>query len=71
MRTFTLYVHDDRYSAPTLVSASASDSDRAREIATRELNESEHHFAVDVQEADQWLFRVKRGVQDAAKARFR
>jgi hypothetical protein len=62
MRTFTLYVHDDRCPAPILVTASLSDSNRAREIATKQLNESEHHLAVDVREADEWLFRVKRGV---------
>ena len=60
MRTYTLYVHDDRYSVPNLVFASAAGVDRARELANSELNRSEHHLAVDVREADDWLFRVKR-----------
>jgi hypothetical protein len=63
MRTFTLYVHDGRYSVPNLVFASAADPDLARGIAASELNRSEHHLAVDVREADAWLFRVKRSDQ--------
>jgi hypothetical protein len=70
MRTFTLYVHDDRYSTPNLMFTSVSDADHAREAAMRELNRSEHHLAVDVREADDWLFRVRRSAQVAADQPF-
>jgi hypothetical protein len=66
MRTFTLYVHDDRDSVPNLVFASVQGPDRAREIATTELYKSEHYLAVDVREADDWLFRVQRNAGCAA-----
>ena len=60
MRTFTLYVHDSRYSIPNLVFADAPDVKRARELAETELGRSEEHLAVDVREGEAWLFRVQR-----------
>jgi hypothetical protein len=67
MRTFTLYVHDDRYSVPNLVFADAGDKHAARAMAERELNRSEHHLAVDVREGEDWLFRVRRGPPSAGE----
>jgi hypothetical protein len=60
MRTFTLYVHDSRYSVPNLVFADAADVKRVRELAEGELGRSEQHLAVDVREGEAWLFRVQR-----------
>jgi hypothetical protein len=57
--TYTLLVHDDRYSIPTLVFATG-DENRVRDIAHLELDKSEHHLAVDVQDGVRDCFRVQR-----------
>lgn len=55
-----MYVHDDRYSVPTLVIVAALNEARAKEIAQNKLDESPHHRAVEVT-VDEWtLFRLER-----------
>jgi hypothetical protein len=60
VRSFILLVHDDRYSVPTLVFTNVADENRAREIADRELDKSDHYLAVDVEEGDHRWFRIQR-----------
>jgi hypothetical protein len=64
MITFTLYVHDDRYSVPNMVFVDARDEDHSRELASNELMRSEHHLAVDVMRGDAACYRLtRRGVR--------
>lgn len=65
MRTFSCFIVDSRYSAPTLVFLFADDEAAARRIARRRLLESEHHLAVEVHEDGRELFRETR---DLARA---
>jgi hypothetical protein len=65
MRTFTLYVHDDRYTVPNMVFLEADHAEKAAELANHELNKSEHYLAVDVREGDDFCCRVtRRGKRD-------
>jgi hypothetical protein len=66
MRTFSLFIEDRRYGAPTLQLIMAADVDRARELALRELCASGEHLAVEVQEDGRTVFRAARPETDAA-----
>lgn len=50
MQTFSLFVHDERYSVPTLQFIVVQDEAGARELARRELLASPHHLAVEVRD---------------------
>lgn len=60
MRTFSFYIHDRRYSVPTLQLVTVRDEDRARELALQRLEETDHHLAVEVVEGQTELFRLSR-----------
>ena len=60
MRTFSFYIHDRRYSVPTLQLVTVRDEARARELANQRLQETEEHLAVEVVEGATELFRVSR-----------
>jgi thymidylate synthase ThyX len=66
MRTFSIFIEDRRYSAPTLQFVMAPDEDRARELARRELIASGEHLAIEVQENGRTLFREERAGCGAA-----
>lgn len=53
VRTFSFYIHDVRYSAPTLQLVQAPDEDAVRRRAQAWLDESDHHQAIEVFEDDQ------------------
>ena len=59
MATFTFYIHDNRYTVPSLAIVDADDEAGARVLATDRLLESTHHTAIDVCEADVLRFSVK------------
>ena len=61
LRIFSFYIHDSRYSVPTLQLVDALDEDRARELAQARLDESMAHLAVEVREDDNRLFELTRG----------
>ena len=61
MRIFSFYIHDSRYSIPTLQLVDAVDEDRARELAQARLDESMAHLAIEVREDDTRLFELTRG----------
>jgi predicted GNAT superfamily acetyltransferase len=48
VRTYLLYVHDERYSVPTLDTIVVADDERAREVAAARLIASQHHRSVEV-----------------------
>ncbi len=53
VRTFSFYIHDVRYSAPTLQLVNARDEAEARRRAQAWLDESDHHQAIEVFEDDE------------------
>lgn len=67
MRTYILYVHDDRYSAPTLDIVTVRDDLRATEIAAKRLASSTHYRVVEMwDENEQLVCRIDRS--DLAQA---
>ena len=58
VRTFSFYIHDVRYSVPTLKLVQAADEGEARLQALALLDESVHHSAVEVLEEERTLFRA-------------
>jgi hypothetical protein len=60
MRLFSFYIHDRRYSVPTLQIVPARDEDRARELARQRLEESDDHLSVEVSEEDTDVFHLTR-----------
>ncbi len=60
MQTYSLFIHDRRYSVPTLQFIVASDETRVRELARRELLASPDHLAVDVRNEGGEIFRQER-----------
>lgn len=60
MRTFVLYLSDDRYSAPQLIFVTTDCESRARELADRELAKSCHHQSIEVREGDTLFYRLGR-----------
>jgi hypothetical protein len=60
MRMFSFYIHDSRYSVPTLQIVPAEDEQRARQLAQERLDEAMAHLAVEVVEDDQRLFELRR-----------
>ncbi len=61
MRTFVFFIHDRRYSVPTLHFISAPDESTAHALARSHLDETPHHLAIDVLEGETELFRLCRG----------
>ncbi len=48
MTTYTLYVHDGRYTVPTFLTVEMRDDDSARAYAQRYLESSPHYSAVEI-----------------------
>jgi len=48
MTSFEVFVHDDRYSVPTLQLISADDDFEAREAAQALLRASPHHLGIEL-----------------------
>ena len=56
MRTFQIYIDDDRYTVPTLQIATLAGEAGALEIAERLLGDSDHHLGVEICEDGKPLF---------------
>jgi hypothetical protein len=57
---YTLYIHDDRYSVPSLYMATLSDDARALEIARGRLANSTHYLKIEVLEGDRLVAVLSR-----------
>jgi hypothetical protein len=57
LNVYILYVHDDRYSVPTLDTVSVRDDARASELAVKRLGASPHYKAVEVWDGDRLVCR--------------
>ncbi|HEX4183847.1 MAG TPA: hypothetical protein VHY34_11380 [Caulobacteraceae bacterium] len=60
MRIYLLYVHDDRYSVPTLDTIIVRDDERAREIAVARLVGSPHYRCVEVWDESRLVCGIDR-----------
>lgn len=65
MRTYSYFIHDDRYSVPTLQFAVVPDEDRARELARLQLMSSPHYLSIEVHENGRAVFRQERSGRHA------
>lgn len=61
MRSFELFLDDDRYGAPAVVFVMAADEAGARARASEILLRSPHHVGVEVWSARRRLFAIGRG----------
>ncbi|HZK99381.1 MAG TPA: hypothetical protein VFC47_05740 [Caulobacteraceae bacterium] len=50
MKTYTLYIHDRRYSAPTMDFLTVAGDQRARELAVQRLASSPHYTRAELWE---------------------
>ncbi|HEX4179198.1 MAG TPA: hypothetical protein VHY32_00255 [Caulobacteraceae bacterium] len=60
MKTYFLYLRDDRYTVPTLDMINARDDDRAITAAVGRLAYSPHYQSVEVWEDDRLVARLDR-----------
>lgn len=60
MKTYVLYIHDDRYSVPTLDSITVADDERAKEVAAERLASSPHYRAAELWEDDRLVEKLAR-----------
>ena len=65
MKIYTLYIEDDRYSVPTLLTAELADDGRVVKYVTDLLASSVHYLAADIWDGDRLLQRLPRPVEDA------
>jgi hypothetical protein len=66
MRTYSLYIEDDRYSVPTLQFVTAGDDAEIRRLAEAMLAKP-HHQSVEVREGDVVLFRLAAEMSEARR----
>jgi hypothetical protein len=55
---YTLLIHDDRYSAPSLYLLAVEDDARAAELARARLGESDHHHGVELWHGDRLVLKL-------------
>jgi hypothetical protein len=60
LKIYTLYVHDDRYSVPSLDAANVADDELALKIARGRLVASPHYRAIEIWEDDRFVGTVER-----------
>jgi predicted RNase H-like HicB family nuclease len=59
LNIYTIYIHDDRYSVPTLDIINASTDAEALAEATQRLQTSPHYSAIELWLGDSFLARVE------------
>jgi hypothetical protein len=59
VKTYTLYVHDGRYTVPTLLTIDARDDESACTNARQHLSSSPHYSAVEVWDDERLVARVE------------
>jgi hypothetical protein len=60
MRTFHLFISDERETTPRLAVVTVKSAERALELARNRLEASPHHVAVEVHEGDEMIARLDR-----------
>lgn len=66
MKTYVLYIHDDRYTVPTMDSIAANADERAVQGAADRLASSPHYYAVELWEDDRLVKRLEKPPAPAA-----
>ena len=61
MNVYVLYIHDDRYSVPTMDSLRASDDATATQLLKQRLESSPHYFAVALWQDERFVARLEKG----------
>jgi hypothetical protein len=59
VQIYTLYIEDDRYSVPTLLTAELKDDVRVIQHTAELLRKSEHYLAVDIWDGDRHVARTE------------
>jgi len=59
VKIYTLYVEDDRYSVPTLLTAEMANDIRVIQHSSEILEKSPHYLAVDIWDGDRKVGRVE------------
>jgi hypothetical protein len=60
LKTYLLYIHDDRYATPTLDVIVVADDSRAREIAASRLSTSSHYRRAEIWEDERPVGEVEK-----------
>lgn len=60
MPIYTLFIHDDRYSVPSLDAVTAADDRSVRTIATARLDGSTHYQAIEIWDDEREVGRIER-----------
>ncbi|HEX4197741.1 MAG TPA: hypothetical protein VHZ26_09880 [Caulobacteraceae bacterium] len=60
LKTYTLYIHDDRYSVPSLDAVTVRDDQRALEVGRNRLTVSPHYRLIEVWEDDRFIDKFAR-----------
>jgi hypothetical protein len=60
LKTYLVYVHDDRYSVPSPYTVSVEDDQRMRAWAAERLATSAHYRAIEAFEDERLICRVER-----------
>jgi hypothetical protein len=60
LKTYTLYIHDDRYSVPSLDAVTVRDDERACEVGANRLTVSPHYQSIEVWEDDRFVDKFER-----------
>jgi hypothetical protein len=59
LKTYTLFIHDDRYSVPSLDAIGAVDDGAAEAIARVRLGASGHYHAVEVWDGERAVVQIE------------
>ena len=59
MNVYVLYIHDNRYSVPTVDSLRASDDASAKQLLKQRLESSPHYFAVALWQDERFVARIE------------
>ena len=60
MASYTLFVHDDRYSVPTFYMVTVANDQRALKLAEEKLHSSPHYRRVEVFDGDRLVAAIDR-----------
>jgi hypothetical protein len=59
LKTYTLYIHDRRYSVPTFMAADFPHEDQVREYAATRLLGSQFYTGIEIWDGDLKVFEVR------------
>jgi len=60
LKTYLLYIHDNRYATPTLDVIVVADDSRAQELATGRLARSDHYIRAEIWEDERCVAEIEK-----------